>query len=55
MVEVGKALASPQVQEVWAGQGAVPGPMTPNEMAAFLSAEIARWGKVAADADIKIE
>ena len=55
VVEVGKALASPQVQEVWAGQGAVPGPMTPNEMSAFVSAEIARWGKVADDADIKIE
>ena len=55
VVEVGKALASPQVQEVWAGQGAVPGPMTPDEMAAFVSAEIARWGKVADDADIKIE
>jgi tripartite-type tricarboxylate transporter receptor subunit TctC len=55
VVEVGKALASPQVQEVWSGQGAVPGPMTPDEMAAFVSAEIARWGKVADDADIRIE
>ena len=55
VVEVGKALDSEQVKTVWASQGASPGPLTPDEMASFVSAEIARWGKVADDADIKIE
>ena len=55
VVEVGKALDSEQVKKVWALQGASPGPLTPDEMASFVSAEIARWGKVADDANIKIE
>jgi tripartite-type tricarboxylate transporter receptor subunit TctC len=55
VVEVEKALDADKVREVWAAQGATPGPMSPDEMAAFVSAEIARWGKVADDADIKIE
>jgi tripartite-type tricarboxylate transporter receptor subunit TctC len=55
VAEVGKALDSEQVKTVWTAQGAEPGPLTPDEMANFLSAEIARWGKVADDADIKIE
>ncbi len=55
VVEVDKALSSEQVKTVWASQGASPGPLTPDEMASFVSAEIARWGKVADDADIRIE
>jgi tripartite-type tricarboxylate transporter receptor subunit TctC len=55
VVEVDKALDSEKVKTVWSGQGASPGPLTSDEMASFVSAEIARWGKVAIDADIKIE
>jgi tripartite-type tricarboxylate transporter receptor subunit TctC len=55
VVEVDKALESEKVKTVWTGQGASPGPLTPDEMASFVSAEIARWGKVADDADIRIE
>jgi tripartite-type tricarboxylate transporter receptor subunit TctC len=55
VVEVAKALDSDKVKLVWTSQGASPGPMTPDEMASFVSAEIARWGKVADDADIRIE
>ena len=55
VAEVGTALASEQVKRLWAAQGANPGPLTPEEMASFVSAEIARWGKIANDADIKIE
>jgi tripartite-type tricarboxylate transporter receptor subunit TctC len=40
---------------MWASQGASPGPLTPAEMASFVSSEIARWGKVAKEADIKID
>jgi tripartite-type tricarboxylate transporter receptor subunit TctC len=55
VAEVGKALTSEQVKTIWAAQGASPGPLKPDEMASFVSAEIARWGKVAKDANIKIE
>ena len=55
VVEVDKALDSEKVKTVWSGQGASPGPLMPDEMASFVSAEIARWGKVADDANIKIE
>ncbi|MEN3352694.1 MAG: putative tricarboxylic transport rane protein [Betaproteobacteria bacterium] len=34
--EVGKALAAPEVKNVWQSQGAVIGPATPKDMAAFL-------------------
>jgi tripartite-type tricarboxylate transporter receptor subunit TctC len=52
---VGKALASEQVEKNWAAQGAEPGPLEPEAMAEFVSAEIARWGKVAKDANVRIE
>jgi tripartite-type tricarboxylate transporter receptor subunit TctC len=55
VAEVGKALDSEGVKTVWTAQGASPGPLKPDEMASFVSAEIARWGKVANDAGVKIE
>jgi tripartite-type tricarboxylate transporter receptor subunit TctC len=53
--EVGKALASEPVKKNWAAQGATPGPLEPEAMAKFVSAEIVRWGKVAKDANISID
>lgn len=55
VAEVGAALAADTVKSTWATQGASLGPLNPAEMAGFVSAEIARWGKVAKEADIKIE
>lgn len=55
VAEVGEALASEAIKSTWASQGASPGPLKPAEMASFVSAEIARWAKVAKEADIKIE
>jgi tripartite-type tricarboxylate transporter receptor subunit TctC len=55
VAEVGRALESEKVKEVWGAQGAVPGALTPDAMGSFVSAEIARWGKVAKDANIRIE
>ena len=55
VAEVGQTLASEPIKAAWASQGASPGPLTPAEMARFVSAEIARWGKVAKDANIKVE
>jgi tripartite-type tricarboxylate transporter receptor subunit TctC len=55
LAEINKALATPEVKAIWQLQGAIVGPATPKEMAAFLAAEIARWEKVARSANIEIE
>ena len=55
VVEVGKALQTESVQNVWTAQGAKPGPLNPDEMAAFVAAEVDRWAKVAKEANITIE
>ncbi len=55
VAEVGKALDSEQLKWIWHSQGSSPGPLKPDEMASFVSAEIARWGKVSKDGNIKIE
>ena len=53
--EVAKALATPEAKNVWQSQGAAIGPATPQEMAAFVSVEIAKWAKVAKSANIQID
>ena len=53
--EVKTALAQENVTRVWLQQGATSGAATPAEMATFLADEIARWGKVAKDGNIKVE
>ncbi len=53
--EIAKALATPELVEAWNSQGAVPGPATPKDMAAFVSAEIGRWAKVAKAGNIRID
>jgi len=53
--ELKAALASEAVAKVWALQGATIGAMDGKEMAAFVAAEIERWGKVARDGNIKVE
>jgi tripartite-type tricarboxylate transporter receptor subunit TctC len=53
--EIAKALQSPEIKVVWDGQGAALGGMPPAEFAALVKQEIARWGKVVKDANIKID
>jgi len=53
--EIAKALQSPEIKLVWDGQGAALGGMPPAEFAALVKQEIARWGKVVRDANIKID
>ncbi len=53
--ELVKALQSPEIKQTWDGQGATAGGMPPAEFAAFVTQEIARWGKVVKDANIKID
>ena len=53
--EVAKALQSEKVKTIWASQGATPGALDPAQMTTFVRAEIERWGKVAKDANVRIE
>jgi len=53
--ELKAALAHDSVAKVWMQQGALVGTLAPKEMGAFVAAEIARWGKVAKDGNIKVE
>jgi tripartite-type tricarboxylate transporter receptor subunit TctC len=55
VTEVAKALESEKVKTIWASQGATPGALDPAQMATFVHAEIERWGKVAKDANVRIE
>ncbi len=49
------ALADPEIAHKLIDVGAVPAPSTPEELAAFLKSELARWGKVVRDNNIKPE
>ena len=53
--EVNKALAAPETKKVWDSQGATTGPANPKDMGGFVSAEIAKWAKVAKAANIQID
>lgn len=53
--EIVRILKSPQVQERLAQDGALPWPTTPEEFAAFIKAEIAKWAKVVQAANIRID
>ena len=53
--EVVKALAQPDVKDIWAQQGAVAGAQPPAEFGRFVQAEVVRWAKVVKDANIKID
>ena len=47
-----KVLASPDVAEKFAQFSAVPTPWSPEQFAAYIQQEQARWGKVATDAGV---
>jgi tripartite-type tricarboxylate transporter receptor subunit TctC len=53
--EAKKALAEPALRDKLVEQGIVAVGGTPEEFRAFVSEEIARWGKVITDAGIKME
>ena len=53
--EIVRILKSPNVLERLAQDGALPAPTTPEEFAAFIKAEIAKWGKVVQAANIRID
>ncbi len=51
--EVNKALAAPELNERLSAEGAEPASNTPEEFAAFIKAEIVKWGKVTKAAGIE--
>jgi tripartite-type tricarboxylate transporter receptor subunit TctC len=53
--EVAKAMLRQELKDLWAAQGASPGGNTPEQFAAFIRTEVVKWGKVAKDANIKID
>ena len=53
--EIVRILKSPNVLERLAQDGALPAPTTPEEFAAFIKAEIAKWAKVVQAANIRID
>jgi len=53
--EVAKAMARQEIKDIWAAQGAGPGGNAPEQFSAFIRTEVVKWGKVAKDANIKID
>jgi tripartite-type tricarboxylate transporter receptor subunit TctC len=53
--ELGKMLAQKDVREKLTAQGADPEPTTPEQFAAFIRDETAKWGKVIREAKIEVE
>jgi tripartite-type tricarboxylate transporter receptor subunit TctC len=53
--EIANILKSPEVREKLAADGAEPVGSTPEQFAAFIREEIAKWGKVVKSAGIRIE
>lgn len=53
--EMMRILATPEVREMLASQGATPGTGTPEDLARFANEEIAKWAKVIRDGNIKAE
>jgi len=53
--ELARILKMPDVSEKLTGLGAEIVASTPEEFAAYLQAEIAKWGKVARDANVKLD
>ena len=53
--ETVKVLADADIKKAWEQAGAVAGGQSPKEFAAFITTEIAKWGKVVKEANIKID
>src|SRR6185295_17229224 len=53
--EVAKALSDPAIKDQMIATGAEPGGERPEEFAAFIRAELAKWGRVIKDAGIVLQ
>jgi tripartite-type tricarboxylate transporter receptor subunit TctC len=54
-VDINKALASAEMTEIFAKEGAEPWPQSPAQFAAVVRGDIERWKKVAKEANIKVD
>lgn len=53
--EVSKALATDELKGIWQSLGADPGGQTPQQMQAFVTAEIRKWAKVVTESGAKLD
>jgi tripartite-type tricarboxylate transporter receptor subunit TctC len=53
--EINKSLASPALQQRFAGEAIEPMPMTPEQFGRFIQADIARWAALARERGIKLD
>jgi tripartite-type tricarboxylate transporter receptor subunit TctC len=53
--EIEKLLKLPDIRERFEAQGVSAGSLTPEQLAAFIRAETAKWGKVAKDSGVVVE
>jgi tripartite-type tricarboxylate transporter receptor subunit TctC len=53
--EIAKLMTAPDTRKTLLEAGVEPTPSTPEEMSAYLAEELARWGKVVKDNNIKLE
>jgi tripartite-type tricarboxylate transporter receptor subunit TctC len=53
--EVVKALATPELKELWAGQGSDTSTMSPEQFSRFVSGEIKRWAEVTKASGAKLD
>jgi tripartite-type tricarboxylate transporter receptor subunit TctC len=53
--EVARALAGPELTEVWKSLGAEPGGQSPEAMQKFVDAEILKWAKAVKDSGAKLD
>jgi tripartite-type tricarboxylate transporter receptor subunit TctC len=53
--DVNAVMALPDVREQLLRQGLIPVTSTPGELAGLIKADLARWGKVVKDANIKVD
>jgi tripartite-type tricarboxylate transporter receptor subunit TctC len=53
--EIAKMMAMPDAKKMLLDAGVEPDPSTPEQMSAYLSEELGRWGKVVKDANIHLE
>ena len=53
--EINKALASPALRQRLSGEAIDPMPMTPEQFASFIRADIARWSALARERGISLD
>jgi len=53
--EINKAIAAPALQQRFAGEAIDPMPMTPEQFASFIQAELVRWSKLARERNIRLD